>query len=137
MLASYDLQLAKLLFFSFRVLHSGHNDKKIFPTKRIKNNCSRLTFENFETQHPVEDKYSKKLSKIIENKVSEGDLKGAARLPFSNDTLVPDPAENLSALQNKQPTSITFPPSPLNPPTSQTEFLQISCNDEKCGCNVI
>lgn len=61
-----------------------------------------------------------KIHKLVESKINDGDLKGAAQLLFSSDTSAPDTAETLAALQNKHPPApavpdLPDPPSPASP----------------------
>ncbi|XP_048479848.1 uncharacterized protein LOC125489131 [Plutella xylostella] len=72
--------------------------------------------------HPKE-KY-----KIIETKISDGDIKGATQLMFSNDSVAPDTPETLQGLQSKHPPQ---PPSAQLPdaPASDSAPLQVLGTD--------
>ncbi|XP_063534955.1 uncharacterized protein LOC134744937 [Cydia strobilella] len=70
------------------------------------------------------------LKKTVEGKVSDGDLKGAARLLFSTDVLSVDSTETLSALQDKHP-SAPATPYFLDPPTEPYVCLQVQDKDTK------
>ncbi|XP_061706329.1 uncharacterized protein LOC133517161 [Cydia pomonella] len=66
--------------------------------------------------------------KHIENKISDGDLKGAARLLFSSESLSPDNLDTLQALQTKHPPAPSTPYF-LDPPTASQVCLQINSKE--------
>ncbi|XP_063368267.1 uncharacterized protein LOC134656640 [Cydia amplana] len=66
--------------------------------------------------------------KHIENKISDGDLKGASRLLFSSESLSPDNPDTLQALQTKHPPAPSTPYS-LDPPTASQVCLQINSKE--------
>jgi hypothetical protein len=113
-----------LLTFPYRILHvPKSSSSRASLTSRIKQNCNN--------PHNVLDSddaiFSKKHSiyRTIENKVGEGDIGGAARLLFSNDTIAPHNADTLAALQGKHPPSavnLTLP----DPPDDTTPALQVT-----------
>lgn len=64
------------------------------------------------------------MNKTVEGKISDGDLKGAARILFCSDTLSPDTPDTLSALRSKHPPAPSIPFF-LDPPTSTQDCLHI------------
>ncbi|XP_047997318.1 uncharacterized protein LOC125234935 [Leguminivora glycinivorella] len=72
--------------------------------------------------------YTFNRTKLIENKISDGDLKGAARLLFTSDVLSPDTPDTLSALISKHPPAPSVP-HVLAPPTADQACLQIEGKD--------
>lgn len=105
-----------LLTFPFRILHisnenqSGNNNL----TTKIKQNCNSPNF--LSVQQISASKFNKKnFSQYVESKISEGDIKGAARILFSDDALAPNTPDTLSALHEKHPPSaadLTLPDPP-------------------------
>ncbi|KAL0851919.1 hypothetical protein ABMA28_000206 [Loxostege sticticalis] len=69
-----------LLSFSYNVLHVDKNDSNHSLTSQIKSNCSRPS-----------------ITSIIESKVNDGDLKGAARILFFSDTAAPNSLDTLAS----------------------------------------
>ncbi|XP_063617938.1 uncharacterized protein LOC134790882 [Cydia splendana] len=118
-----------LLLFPYHTLHAQDDDPSICLTQKIKNNC---------INNPPPPTYKNKSNimydrkKHIENKISDGDLKGAARLLFSSDVLSPDTPDTLLALQTKHPPGPTTPHF-LDPPTANQACLQIKNRDVIVG----
>lgn len=111
-----------LLTFSYRTLHvSQLNDRNISLTQKIKNNIQTPTIHTPNpTSKPGRSKYD--LFKKVEEKIHDGDLKGATRLLFSNDTLAPDTPETAAALHSKHPPG---PPTPIfvDPPSDPSACI--------------
>ncbi|XP_060804915.1 uncharacterized protein LOC132902733 [Amyelois transitella] len=74
--------------------------------------------------------YSNDISKKVEQKIHDGDLRGATRLLFSNDKIAPDTPETSAALLSKHPPG---PSTPLfvDPPTDSSACLHASEKDVK------
>ena len=116
----------QLLTFPYRILHVQKNlaTKKSL-TNQIKENCNNLasvldsklpTFNNF---------IQKGICAHVESKLSEGDIRGAARLLFSSDVVAPYSPESFSALESKHPApadGLTFPDPPVNPIVQETSI---------------
>ncbi|XP_072937101.1 uncharacterized protein [Epargyreus clarus] len=103
-----------LLTFPYVVLHAK-KDSRSSLTQIIKTNCTSLIKYN---DIVIKSKTSHKNSNIfkkVEQKVTDGDLKGAATILFSNDVIAPDSPATLSALLEKHPpASIHGSPEFLN-----------------------
>ena len=115
----------KLLTFAYRTLHvkkSNVNEKSL--TKTIKENCLRPPLLKDILEYSLDSNSKSRcpdLIKLVENKVSDGDLKVAAKLLFSDDTLAPNSTETVSSLLAKHPglaPNSNFPPPP--DPRNQT-----------------
>lgn len=114
-----------LLLFAFNTLHVAKNNTRQSLTSKIKSNCSRsssidASCNDFHPKH-----YSRDVFKVVEGKVNDGDLKGAAQILFSSDTSAPDTPDTLATLQGKHPPA----PAVLNypdPPSSALPCLQAS-----------
>ncbi|XP_063366199.1 uncharacterized protein LOC134654659 [Cydia amplana] len=96
-----------LLVFPYTILHVKDDDQNISLTQKIKNNCSPHSVPPVVREDRPSTLYRK--NKNIENKISDGDLKGAARLLFSSDVLSPDNPDTLLALQAKHPAAPATP----------------------------
>ncbi|KAJ2952400.1 hypothetical protein O0L34_g6708 [Tuta absoluta] len=104
-----------LLTFAYRTLHVNNDGLSGSLTKKIKANCaSPSSLDDFDLVSKRPN--NSNVLKSIENKVNDGDLKGAAQLLFSNDALAPDNEETLSALRSKHPAPTVSAPLPV-PPT--------------------
>lgn len=118
-----------LLTFSYRVLHINPNDQsRKSLTNKIKENCS--SNHSLHSLSFNKKQYAPKNSafKVVENKAGDGDIRGAARLLFSNDVVAPNNPATLAALLSKHPppaasSFLPDPPDPLDP------SLQASAQD--------
>ncbi|XP_063530411.1 uncharacterized protein LOC134750921 [Cydia strobilella] len=115
-----------LFLFSFKTLHAK-KDKTISLTQKIKNNCVSNTIPHISRPSGCASSTFNR-TKLIESKISDGDLKGAARLLFTNDVLSPDTPDTLSALRSKHPPAPSVPHL-FAPPTSDRACLQIEDKD--------
>lgn len=99
-----------LLTFPYRILHVSKNpsDQNSL-TSKIKQNCKdnskRCPVYCFTSPNLARPVYSSASYRLVEDKLSEGDIRGSARLLFSNDTLAPNSPETLLALIEKHPPS--------------------------------
>lgn len=116
----------QLLTLPYRILHVDKtliNKKPL--TKQIKLNCS-LSTSIFVPDTSVNSKFtSKDLCQHVENKLSEGDIRGAARILFSSDVVAPYSPETLAALESKHPApsdDLTFP----DPPDLNSNHLTVT-----------
>ncbi|KAL4705953.1 hypothetical protein ACJJTC_012113 [Scirpophaga incertulas] len=114
---------AELLTFCYRILHISKNNNSSTLTQKIKENCRLNPSVGSIVLPPFRPPNSNKSLKLIESKISDGDLRGAANLLFSNDVVAVNCQETLSALKDKHP-----PPAPnlvLPPPpnTSNSHLL--------------
>ena len=114
----------QLLTFPYRVLHVQKNlaNKKSL-TKQIKDNCVSLGHEDFDTKLPTQR--ISNIPRLVESKLGEGDIRGAARILFSSDVVAPCSPDTLSALESKHPApadGLSFP----DPPDSDAHTLTIS-----------
>jgi hypothetical protein len=122
-----------LLTFAYKNFHIPHSKSNRSLTTLIKHNISHPCFPssptdntNALTQSPsLPTQSTKHRCKLIENKLSDGDLKGATRLLFSSDTLATYSPAVLSALKDKHPTA-SASSQPPNPPTNSQQPLQVS-----------
>lgn len=121
----------RLLTFSYKNFHIPHTKSNRSLSTIIKSNLVHPAFGS--SDNSVTDKQTQNLSsnpkyktRLIENKVSEGDLKGATRLLFSSDTLATHSPEVLSALIEKHPSPTASSPQPDPPSASQLPPLQVS-----------
>lgn len=109
-----------LLTFPYRVLHIKQNVPRTTTlTNIIKQNC--IQPGNFTLPHHPNAcrTNSKSLFHLIESKISDGDIKGASRLLFSEDSMAPNSPDTLSALHTKHPppaadSTLPEPPSDVN-----------------------
>lgn len=118
----------KLLTFTYHVLHilPDQNSKSL--TNLVKDNC--LSYSSLpEAEYRSRSRLNNNLLKKVETKVSDGDIKGAARLLFSDDAVAPANSETLTALLAKHPPSdvnlrLPDPPQPDDPTlTTTTEAI--------------
>ncbi|KAL4719048.1 hypothetical protein ACJJTC_019264, partial [Scirpophaga incertulas] len=114
---------AELLTFCYRILYISKNNNSSTLTQKIKENCRLNPFVGSISLPPFRLPNSNTSLKLIESKISDGDLREAANLLFSNDVVAVNCQETLSALKDKHP-----PPAPnlvLPPPpnTSNTHLL--------------
>ncbi|XP_073948774.1 LOW QUALITY PROTEIN: uncharacterized protein [Choristoneura fumiferana] len=103
-----------LLTFTFKVLHINSDENSKSLTKVVKDNCcSDISFQpSFQTSRNT----NSCLFKRVESKISDGDIKGAARLLFSDDAVAPYNSDTLTALHSKHPpppTNLCLPDPPL------------------------
>lgn len=115
-----------LLLFPYLVLHAKKDNSNLSLTQKIKNNCTDHVIPS--TTRVQGSSTFPSIKKTIENKISDGDLKGAARLLFSSDVLSPDSPDTLLALQTKHPPA-PITPFFLDPPTAIQSCLQIQITD--------
>lgn len=114
-----------LLLFPYLVLHAKEDGTNLSLTQKIKNNCAQHSIPLSTDRQPISSHHT---IKSIENKISDGDLKGAARLLFSNDVLSPDNPNTLAALLTKHPPAPSTPYF-FDPPTAIESCLQIKNTD--------
>ena len=121
----------QLLTFPYRILHVQKNlaPKKSLTTQ-IKENCN-ISTSILDPKLPIFNNTSQKgICAHVESKLSEGDIKGAARLLFSSDVVAPYSPETLAALESKHPAprdDLSFPDPPDHPdPLVRDSFFQIS-----------
>ncbi|XP_061709915.1 uncharacterized protein LOC133519817 isoform X2 [Cydia pomonella] len=122
----------RLLTFAYQNLHIPHIKSNRSLTSIIKSN---VTHPSFPIPHPannptdqtprVSSTTLKYKCKSIENKLSDGNLKGATRLLFSSDTLATYSPAVLNALQEKHPCASMPSPQP-NSPAATSQPLQVS-----------
>lgn len=113
-----------LLTFPFRILHisSDNPSNNVNLTTKIKQNCNNPDL--FLPQQISTSKLTpKSLTQYVESKISDGDIKGAARILFSDDAVAPNSPDTLSALQEKHPPSAADLALP-DPPEDTDEALQ-------------
>ena len=111
-----------LFTFAYQTLYIDHGERGCGSlTQKVKNNCSQPSLIDFSALPRTRPRKTNPQNyKIVENKVSDGDLKGAAQLLFSNDVVAPDNPVTLSALHSKHPlpaSTLRLPDPPL--PTVQ------------------
>ncbi|XP_063386119.1 uncharacterized protein LOC134672146 [Cydia fagiglandana] len=111
-----------LLTFSYNIFNVNKEDKKSL-TSKIKLNCTRP--HNIDINHNTHHFKPSQINKLVESKINDGDIKGAAQLLFSSDTSAPDTPETLTALQSKHPPAPAVPDLP-DPPSSALPCLQCS-----------
>lgn len=118
-----------LLLFPYAVLHvsQDYSNRKSLTT-RVKENCVKYSTleepfsgsaENLNFHNPKNLRLEPETAafKLVENKISDGDIKGAARILFSTDTLAPASPETLAILKEKHPlpaADLIFPDAPLD-----------------------
>lgn len=104
-----------LLILPYKILNVKKDNNKSLTTL-IKNNCNNMR-QFPEMQYATRtSKKGNNLNYIIESKLSEGDINGAAQLLFSSDELAPNTPDTLSALIDKHPShNLNDSPWP-NPP---------------------
>jgi hypothetical protein len=115
----------KLFLFPYNILHVEEDGSKVSLTQKIKNNCTNYPGPP-QLKHNITSSFNRQRN--IEAKISDGDLKGAARLLFSNDVLSPDTPDTLSALQTKHPPGPSNPYF-LDPPQTNQACLEIKNRD--------
>ncbi|KAL0829371.1 hypothetical protein ABMA28_004148 [Loxostege sticticalis] len=100
-----------LFTFSYRILHiSSDPNNQLSLTQRIKHNCSfNLNSSCFFTPN----------SPTHASTLSDGNIKGAARILFSDDLIAPSTPDTLSALKSKHPPSATNSQLPDSPDPTQ------------------
>ncbi|KAL0860075.1 hypothetical protein ABMA27_010390 [Loxostege sticticalis] len=106
-----------LFTFSYRILHiSSDPNIQLSLTQRIKHNCSNnLNSPCFFTHN----------SPAHTSTLSDGNIKGAARILFSDDLIAPSSPDTLSALKSKHPLSTSNSQLP-DPPDPSQPVLQTS-----------
>ncbi|XP_072937198.1 uncharacterized protein [Epargyreus clarus] len=113
-----------LLTFVYFKLHAKKNGNKSL-TKIIKSNCTNPTSLDIFSKQNLS---FRNIYKKIENKINDGDIKGASNLLFSNDTIAPDSSDTLSALKDKHPTAPLALHLP-DPPLPDDNFLQVNMKE--------
>jgi hypothetical protein len=133
----------KLLLFSYSslCLPQSTETRNISLATLVKRNLSNQSI--FDVATPVQgmtkkSKTQNMLSKIIEAKVAEGDVRGAVRVLCSEDAVAPFDSKTLSALQEKHPKGKTFhPPAEVTEIQSLTKITQkeilVSVTSFPCG----
>lgn len=118
----------QLLTFSYTHFHVSSNSHSL--TSQLKKNCNATTQDHniipVCTIKSHNNPYN--LSKIVESKVMDGDLRNAARILFSDDTLAPNNDETLEGLREKHPSANTSSIAP-NPPDLSVSALQIKIDN--------
>ncbi|XP_028176433.1 uncharacterized protein LOC114364466 [Ostrinia furnacalis] len=110
-----------LFTFSYSHLHVSPSSKSL--TRALIENSSHNPNPLLLPPFPLRS--SANIYRTVESKVMDGDLKNAARILFSDDTLAPPNQETLKSLQEKHP-SRPIPPSPVClPPPLNYQPLQI------------
>ncbi|XP_061706794.1 uncharacterized protein LOC133517478 [Cydia pomonella] len=123
-----------LLTFAYKNFHIPHTKSNRTLTAIIKDNLSHPSFpvanptdtpNTIDHNAQINPKYK---CRIIEQKISDGNLKGATRLLFSSDTLASYSPAVLSALQDKHPvaSASSLLPSPPGPPAASLQPLQVT-----------
>ncbi|KAJ0183176.1 hypothetical protein K1T71_001152 [Dendrolimus kikuchii] len=106
--ARYFKAWEDLLQLPYKILNIKHNESGNLTTK-IKKRCQNLPeLDDLRTNSNIRktDKESTyRLNRFVEAKLSDGDIKGAARILFSNDTIAPNNETTLRALEEKHPHS--------------------------------
>jgi hypothetical protein len=118
----------ELLTFSYKTFHVTRDNSNTSLTQKVKNNTSNDTSIT-PPEAPLRSHNSKfDIFSKVEEKIQDGDLKGAARLLFSNDTLAPDTPDTISALKSKHPPG---PSSPffVDPPSEPAICLRAKEED--------
>lgn len=111
-----------LLTFAYKILNIGNRSAKISLTNLIKQNSTNKIIPLIQTAPKFNSNFETNSSnklKIVENKLSEGDTKGAIKLLFSDDSLAVHSPDTLGALREKHPTTAASP-------TRGTDHKQIS-----------
>lgn len=124
---SNDIQsYGRLLSFSYIALQvPKRSSKKNKLTSIIRNNIS-----NFDCSPVLNQVAPRKatLAKRVENKISEGDIRGAVKLLTSNDDFAPQNQETLDQLRLLHPSPIREVNLP-NPPSESDTFLVSSVEE--------
>lgn len=107
----------ELLTFSYYTFHIAPDSNHRSLTSAIKFNTSRQSIPSH-LICPDSPKSSYSI-KLIENKLSDGNVRGAAKLLFSDDSLATDSAETFSALCSKHP-AVSLSTQLPTPPSSET-----------------
>ncbi|XP_063360658.1 uncharacterized protein LOC134649757 [Cydia amplana] len=122
----------RLLTFAYQNLHIPHIKSNRSLTSIIKSNVTHPSFPIPHSVNNPTDQTPRLLStnpkykcKSVENKLSDGNLKGATRLLFSSDTLATCSPAVLNDLQEKHPSVSTSSLQP-NPPVTSSQPLQVS-----------
>ncbi|CAK1600196.1 unnamed protein product [Parnassius mnemosyne] len=103
------------------------SNSNISLTQKIKNNTLNPSIPICDPSSGTHRKKYDLFGKV-EDKIHDGDLKGATRLLFSNDTLAPDTPETKAALQSKHPPG---PSTPIfvDPPSDPPGCLHATVRD--------
>lgn len=122
-----------LLTFPYRILHVPKNplDQNSL-TNKIKQNCQQYSNSCPVFSFPLHTLATPKCSvsyKLVEDKMAEGDIRGSARLLFSNDTMAPNTPATLLALKEKHPSSPAYDHN-LLPPSDPSEEDSLSANSD-------
>ncbi|KPJ12288.1 Retrotransposable element SLACS 132 kDa protein [Papilio machaon] len=105
------------LTFAYKTLHVSQDKHGSSLAQKIKNNCSpnfRPTLDNIQ-----EKQISYNITKRIESKFDEGDIKGAADLLFTSDVVAPNSPETYAALLSKHPQPLATTRLPDAPEPSE------------------
>lgn len=117
-----DLKWKKLLTFSYATLRVPDKIKNKSLASMVKSNLERaeLIFPK-----PKNKKNPISISKRVEYKIAEGNVKGAVKILSSSETLAPQTLETFERLQEKHPPpsrELHFP----DPPDKDTQPLQVT-----------
>jgi hypothetical protein len=109
----------QLFSFAYKIFHINNNDPTSL-TKKIKSNCLHPTINPTPSWTNPNMREDTKIFRKVEQKVIDGDIKGAAQLLFSNDVVAPDSPDTVSALLSKHPLPaaslcLPDPPDPTAP----------------------
>lgn len=115
-----------LLTFPYRILNIQKNSaNKKSLTTQIKEKCN-VSANNLESKLLTQRFTSSRgISHVVESKLGEGDISGAARILFSSDVVAPCSPETLAALGSKHPApadDLSFP----DPPDLDTHSLTVT-----------
>lgn len=114
--------MMKLLTFAYSTLHVPAKIRNVSLTTLVKKNIAKPSIvfgQRAKNISPIS------LSRRVEYKISEGDVKGAVKILSSNETLAPQNQETLKLLRQKHPP----PKKPLNipeAPAKNAEHLIVS-----------
>ncbi|KAJ0182426.1 hypothetical protein K1T71_001795 [Dendrolimus kikuchii] len=101
-----------LLNLPYKILHTSTNIENSL-TSKIKSNCTNETIHTNDQYSLInsfqhDKKYRHRAPfKLVESRIADGDLSGAARLLFSEDKIASNNAETLATLKDKHPPSAT------------------------------
>lgn len=122
---SFDKKWMNLLTYAYTALKVPDKNRKVSLATSVKQNIIKPTLSLNQRR---QNKTTISISRRIEYKIAEGDVKGAVKILSSNETLAPRNLTTLNELMLKHP-----PPSrPLNlpePPQKKAEHLMVSEQD--------
>lgn len=125
-----------LLLFAYKIFNISENKKKMFLSSKIKENVNKFEISNHPSKK-INNEFS--LSKRVEAKVNDFDIKGAIRIISSNDTFAPFDINTLNILKSKHPSppqNLVYPSVNIkdSPSLSVTEIdVSKAINSFPCG----